>query len=201
LARQVARIPEKIDPRVRRTRELLRQALTELLAEKSFAAITVRDIAERATVNRATFYAHFPDKYGLLEYTIRQQIRQALHSQLGDGSSLSPKNLAALISAVCKFLVDMNRHCPPPHGQMEPLMEKQVKAELYELLLGWQARGSQGRPPRHPAAEQRAMVASWAIYGAAVHWGQQARRQALGEYVQAVLPLIQAGLQASAAPA
>jgi AcrR family transcriptional regulator len=40
------------DPRVRRTRKLLQQALTELLAEKSFHSINVQDVVDRATVNR-----------------------------------------------------------------------------------------------------------------------------------------------------
>src|SRR5205814_10062730 len=53
------------DPRVRRTRKLLRDALVELLAEKSFHAINVQEVADRATLNRATFYAHFVDKFAL----------------------------------------------------------------------------------------------------------------------------------------
>jgi AcrR family transcriptional regulator len=51
------------DPRVKRTRQLLLQAFTAVLAEKrSIPSITIRDITQRATVNRATFYAHFEDK-------------------------------------------------------------------------------------------------------------------------------------------
>jgi AcrR family transcriptional regulator len=53
----------KLDPRVRRTRQLLQDALLALLAEKRFEAITVQDITERATLNHATFYAHFADKW------------------------------------------------------------------------------------------------------------------------------------------
>src|SRR5829696_1261418 len=41
----------KLDPRVRRTRQWLQEALINLMAEKSFEAITVQDIAERAGVN------------------------------------------------------------------------------------------------------------------------------------------------------
>lgn len=55
------------DLRVRRTRKLIQQAFIELTVEKGFAALTVRDIAERAMVNRATFYRHYLDKYDLLE--------------------------------------------------------------------------------------------------------------------------------------
>jgi AcrR family transcriptional regulator len=45
----------KLDPRVVRTRQLLRDALVSLIAEKGFDALTVQDIADRATLNRATF--------------------------------------------------------------------------------------------------------------------------------------------------
>jgi len=60
------------DPRVKRTRQLLQQALMDLLREKGFQAITVQDIAERATLNRATFYAHFTDKYDLIDNVMRE---------------------------------------------------------------------------------------------------------------------------------
>jgi AcrR family transcriptional regulator len=55
------------DLRVRRTRKLLQQALIEGTVEKGFAALTVRDITERAMVNRSTFYRHYLDKYDMLE--------------------------------------------------------------------------------------------------------------------------------------
>ena len=51
----------RIDPRVTRTRKLLLDAFVSLQAEKAFDDITVQDIATRATVNRATVYAHFVD--------------------------------------------------------------------------------------------------------------------------------------------
>lgn len=57
------------DLRVRRTRKLLREALVDLATEKGFEAVTIQDIAERAMVNRATFYRHYQDKYALaLDY-------------------------------------------------------------------------------------------------------------------------------------
>jgi AcrR family transcriptional regulator len=56
------------DLRVRRTRKLLMQSLVELVIEKGFSAITVQDIADRAMVNRATFYRHYLDKYDLLDH-------------------------------------------------------------------------------------------------------------------------------------
>ena len=55
------------DPRVRRTRKLLQDALVELIGDQSFESITVRDIARAATVNHATFYRHYQDKYHLAQ--------------------------------------------------------------------------------------------------------------------------------------
>lgn len=187
----------KLDPRVKRTRQLLQQALMDLMAEKSFQAITVQDIAGRATVNRVTFYAHFEDKYALLEYSIRQLFKQRLRSQLPTGSSFSPENLARLILAVCEFLAEMGHQCPPPHTQFEPLMEKQIKAELYEVLQTWLAETPPGEGYRSATPELAAMVTGWAIYGAAVQWRQKDRPEPAGEFVQQVLPLILAGMQPS----
>ncbi len=189
---------KKLDPRIKRTRQLLQQALIELMAEKSFQAITVQDIAERATVNRVTFYAHFEDKYALLEYTIREMIKQQLRSQVPADAPFSQENLARLILTVCEFLAQMGHQCPPPHGQLGPLMEKQIKAEMYEVLYAWLPEAPSGKTQRRPTPEQAAMITSWAIYGAAVQWSQQERPEPAKEFVQQILPLILASLQPSA---
>lgn len=194
------------DPRVTRTRQLLVQAFMGLMKEKNFQSITIRDIAERATVNRVTFYAHFADKYALFEHTIRDMFRQRLRSQLPEDAPFTPENLALLVQVVCEFLGEMERVCPPPHGQMEQLMEKQVKNEIREILVDWLGEKSAGDSSieqrrrdlvhQHPDPEQAAMVASWAIYGAAAQWIQQKRRESAEDYVQEVLPLILGSLQA-----
>jgi AcrR family transcriptional regulator len=63
-----------VDQRTKRTHQLLQQTLLELMQEKRFASVTVQDIAERATVNRTTFYAHFADKYHLLDSFLHEQL-------------------------------------------------------------------------------------------------------------------------------
>ncbi len=57
---------EQTDLRIRRTHKFLQEAMIELITEKGFDAITVGDIAERAMINRATFYRHYQDKYDLV---------------------------------------------------------------------------------------------------------------------------------------
>jgi AcrR family transcriptional regulator len=54
------------DRRVRRTRQLLREALLDLTLERGYDRITVQDILDRADVGRSTFYAHYRDKDDLL---------------------------------------------------------------------------------------------------------------------------------------
>ncbi len=56
-----------VDLRIRRTHKLLLEALTQLLAEKSFESISVTEICDRAMINRTTFYKHYTDKYDLVQ--------------------------------------------------------------------------------------------------------------------------------------
>ena len=73
---------EHKDLRVKRTHALLRKTLIDLIAEKGFDAVTVGDIAERAMINRSTFYRHYPDKYALVTSIFEDAVNQ-LVSELG----------------------------------------------------------------------------------------------------------------------
>lgn len=50
-----------------RSRRMIKQAFLSLIKEKDISKITVTELVERADLNRATFYAHYPDIYGVLE--------------------------------------------------------------------------------------------------------------------------------------
>jgi AcrR family transcriptional regulator len=58
---------DKMDRRQLRTKQLLRKTLFELMEEKTIESITVTDIANRADINRGTFYLHFRDVSDMLE--------------------------------------------------------------------------------------------------------------------------------------
>jgi AcrR family transcriptional regulator len=75
-------MPNHTDLRIRRTKAALREALIDLISEKGFDAVTVGDIAERAMINRATFYRHCQDKYELVA-SIFQETVDTLISDLG----------------------------------------------------------------------------------------------------------------------
>lgn len=55
------------DRRSRRSKRLLKQGLAELMQEKPFNSITVREITDRMDLNRGTFYLHYADTYELLQ--------------------------------------------------------------------------------------------------------------------------------------
>jgi AcrR family transcriptional regulator len=57
---------EKMDRRSQRTRQLLMQALLELVCTENYDKITIQDIVDHANVGRSTFYVHFQDKNDLL---------------------------------------------------------------------------------------------------------------------------------------
>jgi AcrR family transcriptional regulator len=65
---KTATMPKKqiTDRRIQKTRGLLREALVSLIHEKSYDAIPVKEILDRANVGRSTFYTHFRDKDELL---------------------------------------------------------------------------------------------------------------------------------------
>ena len=59
----------KTDARVKYTKMVLKKALLELMQHKPVNKITVKEICERAELNRATFYAHYSDCFDLLPLT------------------------------------------------------------------------------------------------------------------------------------
>ncbi|WML42248.1 TetR/AcrR family transcriptional regulator [Neobacillus sp. OS1-2] len=65
------------DKRVMRTKRVIRDALTVLMEEKGFEGVTVRNLTEKAKINRGTFYLHYRDKYDLLEQS-EEEILQGI---------------------------------------------------------------------------------------------------------------------------
>jgi AcrR family transcriptional regulator len=64
----------KVDRRIAKSQVAIKNAVIELMSEKSFDDITIQDIADRADVNRGTIYLHYTDKYDLLDKMIEEHI-------------------------------------------------------------------------------------------------------------------------------
>ena len=198
LTKEISRT-DHVDPRVTRTRHLLVKAFNELLKEKSFEAITVQDIAERATVNRATFYAHFDDKYALFDQVAQESFKQALSGQLPPHAGLDASTLHMLIQVVCEYLEWHSAHCKPSiRTQFGAQLEDQVKRQMRELLLAWLKSAVLKGAASASDLELRAAVASWAIYGAAMFWIDASGKEPAPEFAGRAVPLVMAGLQVKA---
>jgi AcrR family transcriptional regulator len=185
---------ERVDPRVKRTRKLLQQAFLELLQEKGFASISIQDITQRATVNRATFYAHFPDKYALMDSILREQFQQAVASTLPPSPSWGVQSLRLLIEGVFGFLGEFVRNCKPTDTQFDPLVERAVQQELAKSLLGWLKQAKTGGVKPRVRLETAASVMSWAIFGTAVEWSRNERAPSAQEMATEVLLVLTEGV-------
>ncbi len=153
------------DPRAKRTRILLARAFDELMHAQEFGSITVQDIAAKATVNRATFYAHFQDKFELLDWIIRDAFRTRILTGL---DRFEPTAEAAyhLISITGKFLAQFGGECPSRNREFLPLVESIILDELHAYIL-------KGLPTKREKI--KATLISWSIFGAAREWSRSAR--------------------------
>lgn len=97
-----------MDLRVIRTKEAIRNALVELIEEKGFEAVTVKDITTTAKINRGTFYAHYQDKFDLMTKCQEEIMQEMSHIvkqhfpevivELGNNSSpITPLTIAVSI--------------------------------------------------------------------------------------------------------
>jgi AcrR family transcriptional regulator len=178
---------EQLDPRIRRTRLLLQQALGRLLESKEFDAISVQDITEAATVNRATFYDHYADKFALLECMVGTRFEELLAARgvRFDGGCASA--LRAIVLGVCDYLAVTPGLACHRQMQMEPHLEAAVIAVVRKMMLA----GMKTHPPANgTSAEMVASTLSWAIFGAAKEWLRTSQRAPSDEVVETIMQLV-----------
>jgi len=188
---------ERLDPRIRRTRRLLQDALRNLLEQKEFDKISVQDITEAATVNRATFYAHYEDKFALLGELIRVTFLDLLAQRNATFDGGCSTAFQVIILAVCDYLSELQKSHSFNQHQFEPFVEATVIDQIRIVLLdGFQ---------RHPVeriipSEMIAATASWAIYGAVKQWVNTPDRVSAEEFVSVAVALVRPIVMAGVAP-
>ncbi len=76
-----------------RTKKWIRQAFTEMLAEKKdIEKITVTELAKRADISKTTFYYHYPDIYAVAQ-EFEDELTEQLSAALTEfGKSVTPEN-------------------------------------------------------------------------------------------------------------
>lgn len=88
--------------RVRRTQKLLREALIELIEERSFDALTIGEITQRAMVSRAAFYRNYQDKYDLVEQIFEEAMRPLMNAIGHLGPERPPEQWVKLFEHVAE---------------------------------------------------------------------------------------------------
>ena len=157
------------DPRILRSRRMLMDALAKLLMKKEFEELSVQEIADEATLNRATFYLHYPDKNALLQAMTGVRFRELIERR---GITFTDCNgaLRAIALGVCDYLAETTG-CPTQlarmslEGSIVPVVEGMFKDGL---ALHGTAPGAD--------AELLACTAAWAVFGAARRWFQTPNR-------------------------
>jgi AcrR family transcriptional regulator len=176
---------ETLDPRIRRTRQLMQQALAKLLEKKEFDEISVQDIADAATINRATFYDHYTDKFSLLECMVGSRFHDLLAESDLQFEAGCQSALKAIVMALCDYLARMQG--PDCKRELEPHMETAIIGVVRRTLL----EGLQRHPREDAIApEMVAATASWAIYGAAKEWVRTPDRCSSEEIAKTVMTLV-----------
>jgi AcrR family transcriptional regulator len=156
---------EATDPRILRSRRMLMESLLKLLREKEFDDISIQEIADEATLNRATFYLHYPDKNALLQAMTAARFRDLI-ARRGLFFSNCDGALRAIALGVCDYLSE-TAGCPsqlarlPLEGSIIPVVEEMFKEGA-------------ANHPMAPGVDPDlvATTAAWAIFGAARRWYQ-----------------------------
>jgi AcrR family transcriptional regulator len=157
------------DPRILRSRRMLMDSLVRLLKNKEFEEISVQEIADEATLNRATFYLHYPDKNALLQAMTGVRFRDLIERRAITFANCNGA-LRAIALGVCDYLSETTS-CPtqlariPLEGSIIPVVEDMFKEGL----------ALHGIAPGVDAALV-ATTAAWAVFGAARRWFQTPNR-------------------------
>ncbi len=70
-----------LDIRIEKTERAIKQAFMELRAEKPVEKIRVKELCDRACINKSTFYAHYQDIYALAN-AIEEELVDAVVASL-----------------------------------------------------------------------------------------------------------------------
>jgi AcrR family transcriptional regulator len=148
---------------------MLMDALVKLLMKKEFDDISVQEIADEATLNRATFYLHYPDKNALLQAMTGARFRDLIKRRAITFTDCNGA-LRAIALGVCDYLAETTG-CPTQLARMPleisiiPVVEDMFKEGL----------ALHGIAPGVDAA-LLSTTAAWAVFGAARRWFQTPNR-------------------------
>lgn len=172
------------DPRVIRTRTLIIDAFFELIKEQGFESISIKDLSERATLNRATFYRHFPDKYALLEVILQQMMENKGFEKIKEQDTLDENTFILLIDAFIQLIDALRTTFGRNYQSILSLTEHQVKDQLIEMV--------HSLPPLN-RRDQHKMIATMlvmSVHSATCSWINENKIISREAFLETILPFL-----------
>ncbi|AIQ30109.1 hypothetical protein P40081_19560 [Paenibacillus sp. FSL P4-0081] len=120
--------------RTTRTRESIFESLFELMEEKDFDKITIQNLTERAQINRATFYAHFQDKYELLDEIIKKSAEELIQQHTNGVCAFTKDNMMQLVFAAFEYHQQVKKKCRRNYNKIIPLLSSKLVIALKHYL-------------------------------------------------------------------
>lgn len=109
------------DRRIRKTKKVLKESLARLLLEKNLNNITIKELVDRADVNRGTFYLHYRDIYDMLSQIEAEMLNELESISQRFPASLLDDSPKPYISEVFQYIADNQTFCKMllgPYGDM-----------------------------------------------------------------------------------
>ena len=138
-----------------RTRKLITDAMIELINEESLEQITIDKIAQRAHVNRSTFYRYYHSKYDVFDNILPNQIEEAFEGPWIEDRDLvlslvkwtntnrkMIRNMIGKDGSMTSFVELMhtvtnaiNQKIAAKDGSLPPMLNRIVKANYPEIAV------------------------------------------------------------------
>ena len=99
------------DRRVRKTKAILRKNLITLMKDKSINSITVKELCEKADINRGTFYLHYKDVFHMLEEIEKELFEEFQHKLLSHEISPNKADAKPILQDIYTFIAQNSDFC------------------------------------------------------------------------------------------
>lgn len=99
------------DRRVRKTKAILRKNLITLMKEKSINSITVKELCEKADINRGTFYLHYKDVFHMLEEIEKELFEEFQHKLFSHEISPNKADTKPILQEIYTFIAQNSDFC------------------------------------------------------------------------------------------
>ncbi len=174
---------QKQDRRIRRTQRLLKDSLIELMEQKEFKNISVKDITELADLNRGTFYLHYTDTYHLLrelEADVLQDFQQMITSYT---NNFQRGTLLPILTPVIDYIEENTALC-------KVLFENTISTGFYDRFRNLvHENGGETIRALYPRADQNATDSffefiTYGLIGMIRQWHNSGKKLSKAQFAQ-----------------